>query len=81
MLRDFVLVSEVKKETTTSGGIILTGETSKASEPGLVIAVGPDAVGIEPGKRAFIDWNQSMPVEVDGKKAVIVSALYVKATM
>jgi len=81
MLRNYVLVSEVTKETTTASGIILTGETSKASVPGLILAIGPDVEDIVVGKRAFLDWSQSMPVEIDGKKAVIISSKFVKAML
>ena len=82
MLQDNVLLAEVAKEETTSGGIILSGaQVSKASQPGLVLAVGPDAVGIEQGDRVFLEWSKSMPIDHDMKAAVIVSAQYIKAVL
>jgi co-chaperonin GroES (HSP10) len=44
MLQGNVLVTEVEKETTTAGGIILTdpGKLDKATQPGLVLAISPE---------------------------------------
>ena len=40
-LHDRVLVSRTEEETTTQGGIILTGESTEKPSQGTVIAVGP----------------------------------------
>ena len=80
MLGNNVLVSEVQKENTTASGIILTGETDKGSKPGLVLAVSTEALGpLMSGNRVFLDWSKSMPVNVDGKAAVIIDAEHIKA--
>jgi len=31
------------------------------------------------GQRVFLDWSKSMPVNVDGKAAVIIDAEHIKA--
>ena len=45
MIGNNVLISEVQKENTSAGGIIMTGETDKGSKPGLVLAVSSGALG------------------------------------
>ena len=80
MLGNNVLVSEVQKENTTASGIILTSETDTGSKPGLVLAVSTEALGpLMSGHRVFLDWSKSMPVNVDGKAAVIIDAEHIKA--
>jgi co-chaperonin GroES (HSP10) len=80
MLGNNVLVSEVQKENTTASVIILTGETDQGSKPGLVLAVSTEALGpLMSGNRVFLDWSKSMPVNVDGKAAVIIDAEHIKA--
>lgn len=80
MLGNNVLVSEVQKDNTSAGGIILTDTIDKASKPGLVLAVSTAALGpIKSGNRVFLDWSKSMPVNVDGNAAVIIDAEHIKA--
>ena len=80
MLGNNVLVSEVQKEATTASGIILTEAIDKGSKPGLVLAVSTEALGpLMSGNRVFLDWSKSMPVNVDGKAAVIIDAEHIKA--
>ena len=80
MLADNVLVTEVPTEEKSSGGIILTESIGNASKPGLVLAVGSGANGlIKSGQRVFLEWDKAMPVNVEGKAAVIVKSEYVRA--
>ena len=92
VLGNNVLIAEVEKEEKTAGGIILSADVQmdKASKPGLVIAVGdyiqadnldPDNVSpkIEPGQRVFLKWSEAMPVNADGKAAVIIDREHIKA--
>ena len=80
MIGNNVLVSEVQKDNTSAGGIILTDTIDKASKPGLVLAVSTGALGpLMSGQRVFLDWSKSMPVNVDGKAAVIIDAEHIKA--
>ncbi len=81
MIGKNVLVTETVKETETASGIILTGDTTKGSKPGLVLMSGPEATHIEKGQRVFLDWAKSMPVDVDGKAAVIVDMEHIKAVL
>ena len=80
MIGNNVLISEVQKDNTSAGGIILTDTIDKASKPGLVLAVSIGVVGpVMSGQRVFLDWSKSMPVNVDGKAAVIIDVEHIKA--
>ena len=81
MIGNNVLVAEIEKERTTTGGIILTGETSKANQAGLVLSVGDSVTTVSPKDRIYLDWSKSMPVDVDGQAAVIVDKEYIKAVI
>ena len=76
-----VLLTEVEKETKTSGGIILTGATSKAVQPGLVLAVGELVTAIPVGKRVYVEWDGAMPIDYEGKRACIVNADKIKVVI
>lgn len=81
VLGNNVLIAEVEKEEKTAGGIILSADVQmdKASKPGLVIAVGDEVSVIEPGQRVFLKWSEAMPVNADGRAAVIVDREHIKA--
>ena len=92
MLGNNVLVTEVQKEATTAGGIILTEAIDKGSKPGLVVAIGdyiqqdnanPDNedTKVKPGQRVFLDWSKSLPVNIDNKAAVIIDIEHIKAVI
>ena len=86
MLQGNVLVTEVEKETTTAGGIILTdpSKLDKATQPGLVLAISPEVqeLGtINQGDQVYLTWTESQPINVDGKKAAIVHYSHIKAVL
>jgi len=86
MLQGYVLVTEVEKETTTAGGILLTSDTKldKATQPGLVLVVSPEVQEtdtINVGDEVYLTWTESQPVNVDGKKAAIVHYSHIKAVL
>ena len=83
MLGDQVLIAAVKKEEKTAGGIILSADVKKtASEPGVVLSVGSGANGkLKTGVKVFLDWNEALPVEIEGQQAVIISSEHIKAIL
>jgi co-chaperonin GroES (HSP10) len=86
MLQGNVLVTEVEKEKTTAGGIIIADNVrlDKATQPGLVLALSPEVeeVGtIQPGDQVYLTWPESQPVNVDGKKAAIIHYKHIKAVL
>jgi co-chaperonin GroES (HSP10) len=76
-----VLITEVEKETKTAGGIILTGETSKAVKPGLVLGTGDLVTNIPVGRRVYVEWDGAMPIDYKGERACIVSSDKIKAVL
>ena len=86
MLQGNVLVTEVEKEKTTAGGIILTdtGAIDKATQPALVLAISPEVqeiATIQPGDQVHLKWPESQPVNVDGEKAAIIHYSHIKAVL
>ena len=82
MIGEQVLVAAAPKETTTSGGIILSSEVkATASEPGVVIAKGPEVTWLEQGDTVYLQWDKSMPVRINGQDAVIVHSDYIRAVI
>ena len=80
MLGEQVLVAAAPKEKTTSGGIILSAEVKQtASEPGVVMAIGPEVTSVLPKDVIYLSWDKSMPVRIQGQDAVIVAAEHIKA--
>lgn len=74
-----LFVEQMKKESTTAAGIILTSDVETGSKPAVVVAVGPDAVGVKPGMNCYIKWNESVPVTHNGVKGAFISEEHVLA--
>ena len=86
MLQGNVLVTEVEKEKTTAGGIILTdpSKLDKATQPGFVLAISPEveeAGTVKPGDSVYLTWTESQPINLDGEKAAIVHYSHIKAVL
>mgnify|MGYP000102941811 CR=1 FL=1 len=86
MLQGNVLVTEVEKEKTTAGGIILTdtGAIDKATQPALILAVCPEVqeLGtVSPGDQVHLAWTEAQPINLDGEKAAIIHYKHIKAVL
>ena len=86
MLQGNVLVTEVEKEKTTAGGIILTEPNmmDKATQPALILAVCPEVqeLGtVSPGDQVHLAWPEAQPINVDGEKAAIIHYKHIKAIL
>ena len=68
-----LFVQQMKKESTTSGGIILTTDVETGNKPAVVVAVGPEAEGVKPGMRCYIKWGDAIPVTHDGVQGAFIS--------
>ena len=80
LLGNNVLLAEAPKDMKSTGGIILTADTSKASKVALILDTGAAVSDkIRPNKLAYIDWVGALPVEYKGIQAVIIDADKVKA--
>lgn len=69
---DNLFVTEVAPESTTKGGIILTGSVETGIKPAVILAAGPEAEA-QPGLKCYIKWGDSVPVTHEGTKGAIVS--------
>jgi|TARA_B110000977_G_scaffold82594_1_gene110391 co-chaperonin GroES (HSP10) len=83
MLGDQVLVEAAPKEERKAGSIILSADVKQtSSEPGVVVAAGPDAdQALVKGATVYMDWNKSLPVNIGGNAAVIISNEHIKAVI
>jgi co-chaperonin GroES (HSP10) len=82
VLGNNVLVSENKKDETTAGGIILSGDIATGNKPAMVIATGDGedviAAALQPKDVIYVDWKNAMAIELDGLKCGIVDIKDVK---
>ena len=86
MLQGNVLVTEVEKEKTTAGGIILTqpDKMDKATQPGFVLALSPEVEEkgtLKVGDSVYLTWTEAQPITLDGEKAAIVHYSHIKAVL
>ena len=86
MLQGNVLVTEVEKEKTTAGGIIIADNVrlDKATQPGLVLALSPEVeeMGtLSIGDQVYLTWPESQPINLDGEKAAIIHYSHIKAVL
>ena len=85
MLHRNVLVAATEQENTTAGGIILTGDIDKAIKPGVVLSVSTSVAVSHPelhsGAEVYLEWKESMPITVKGKKAAIIHVDHIKAVL
>jgi len=83
MIGGQVLIAAAPREEKTEGGIILSSDVKKtASEPGIVMAHGPDVKEpIVKGVTVYLDWSKAMAVRVGGNDAVIVHQEFIKAVI
>ena len=85
MLHNNVLVAEAQKESTTAGGIILTGDIDKAVKPAVVLGVSVAVANAHPeltiGTEVYINWKESMPITIKNEKAAIINIDHVKVIL
>jgi len=82
-LNDYVLVSHVKVEEKTSGGIIIPDTAKEKPSEGKVIAVGPGrrdrdgnriAMEVKAGDRILFGKFAGTEIKIDGVEQVIMKA-------
>ena len=82
-LNDYVLVSHVKAEEKTSGGIIIPDAAKEKPSEGKVIAVGPGrrdrdgnriAMEVKSGDRVLFGKFAGTEIKIDGVEQVIMKA-------
>lgn len=74
-----VLITEVKRENKTYGGIIVESDKLGESRTGLVIDVGPEVSEVTPGDEVLVNWVHGQIVIVGGKQHVLIDAEFITA--
>jgi chaperonin GroES len=65
-LDDHLVVEPVDEEIETKSGLIIPQSAEAQSRSGIVIAVGPDATGIEPGDKVLFPKDAGFDVRLAG---------------
>ena len=65
-LDDHLVVEPVDEEVETKSGLIIPQSAEGHSRSGIVIAVGPDAAGIEPGDKVLFPKDAGYDVRLAG---------------
>ena len=65
-LDDHLVVEPVDEEVETKSGLIIPQSAEGHSRSGIVIAVGPDAAGIEPGDKVLFPKDAGFDVRLAG---------------
>ncbi len=75
-LADRVLLKEIKAETKTASGIILTAATQEKTQTATVVAVGPgtkdEAITVKVNDQVMYDKYAGAQVKIDGEDYLIV---------
>ena len=69
-------VELIEQEKTTAGGIFI--QTSDEAQLGRVLSAGPDiSVPIDIGAQIVVNWQQTVPVKLNGTKVYVVPSDFV----
>ena len=77
-----VLVAEIKRENTTSSGIIIEGrDAGGESRSGKVLAIGPEVNSVKVDDKVLLEWNKAAMVTVDGAQRVMILEEHIVAVL
>lgn len=77
-----VLIAEIKRENTTSSGIIIEGrDAGGESRSGKVLAIGPEVKSVNVDDKVLLEWNKAAVVTVDGAQRVMVLEEHIVAVL
>jgi chaperonin GroES len=65
-LDDFVAIEPVDEDVETKSGLILPPSAEAACRSGVVTAVGPDAIGVDPGDKVLFPKHAGYDVRLGG---------------
>jgi co-chaperonin GroES (HSP10) len=71
-LDDHVVVETVDEEVETRTGLIIPASAEAHARSGIVIAVGPEAAGVEPGDKVLFPKDAGFDVRLAGVSAKIM---------
>jgi len=70
---DNLFIAEMKKDTTTASGIVLSRDIETGNKPAVVLAAGPDAKGVKAGMKCYVKWSDAVPVTHEGQIGAFIS--------
>jgi chaperonin GroES len=77
-----VLIAEIKRENTTSSGIIIEGrDAGGESRSGKVLAIGPEVNSVKVDDKVLLEWNKAAMVTVDGAQRVMILEEHIVAVL
>ena len=71
-LDDHLVVEPADEEIETKSGLIIPQSAEAQSRSGIVIAVGPDATGIEPGDKVLFPKDAGFAVHLAGAEVKVL---------
>jgi chaperonin GroES len=71
-LDDYVVLEPVDEEAETRTGLIIPASAEAHCRSGIVTAVGPDAVGVEPGDKVLFPKSAGFDVRLAGVAAKVM---------
>jgi chaperonin GroES len=71
-LDDYVVVEPVDEETETRAGLIIPASNEAGCRSGVVIAVGADATGVEPGDKVLFPKDAGYDVRLAGVAVKVI---------
>jgi chaperonin GroES len=61
-LKDNLIVERTQKEELTASGIVIPGGNRDEADRAVVIATGPDVVGINVGDTLLLNWSKAAKI-------------------
>ena len=71
-LDDYVVIEPSDEETETRHGLIIPASTEAGSQTGIVIAVGQESGGVEPGDKVLFPREAGFDVRLAGTAAKVI---------
>lgn len=73
-LKDNVLIAQIKSENATASGIVLSVGNLGETKTAVVLAVGPEATGVEVDDVIIPEWSNASVVTVDGNARMMIKS-------
>ena len=71
-LDDYLVVHPTDEETETRTGLIIPASNVTECRTGIVTAVGPDAIGLEPGDKVLFPKEAGFDVRIGGAEVKVL---------
>ena len=71
-LDDYLVIEPSDEETETRAGLIIPASAEAGCRSGIVTAVGPEAIGVEPGDKVLFPKEAGYDVRLSGTELKVV---------